>query len=87
MEEKKQYNGVFARGWSRLLKERYRLNTSQLLRIARSGGTGLPIGSVEIYKYLWANRLDVFRPDYLATFEQNDKRNNKVDGNAEGGDQ
>ena len=69
------------------MKEKYGLNTSQLLHIARSGSVGLHPELTKVYAFLWKNRLDVFRPDYLATFEQNDKRNNKVDGYGEGGDQ
>ena len=76
MEEKKQYDRIFARGWSAAVKERFGINTSKLLRIVRSGGLGLSPDGKEVYAHLWNNRLDLFRPDYLATFEQNDKRNN-----------
>ena len=74
MGAKKTYDRIFARGWSRLLKERYGLNTSQLLRIARSGGVGLHPELTKVYAFLWKNRLDVFRPEYIDTFEANDKR-------------
>lgn len=76
MDGKKPYDRIFARGWSAAVKERFGIDTTKLLRIARSGGQGLSPANKEVYAYLWDNRLDLFRPDYLATFEQNDKRNN-----------
>lgn len=75
MGAKKTYDRIFARGWSAAVKERFGIDTPKLLRIVRSGGLGLSPANKEVYTYLWENRLDLFRPDYLSTFEQNDRRN------------
>jgi len=73
MAEKRKYELVFSRGWAQMAREQFGIDQVKLLRIARSGGIGLPPESIEIYRYLWENRLMVFRPCYLKTFERNDK--------------
>ena len=74
----KLFGAVTSQEISDALKEQFGIDTTKLLRIVRSGGLGLSPANKEVYAYLWDNRLDLFRPDYLATFEQNDKRNQPI---------
>lgn len=71
---KKNNTGYFVRGAEKELMAKYgRKSPHFLWRIADSGGLGLSLDDNSIYEYLWRNRRTYLRPEFLSTFETNDK--------------
>lgn len=77
-KKKKKNRRVFARGWNAEAQRLFGLSTSQLLAVATSGGQGLLGAKLEAYLWMWDNRHDALRPDFLPRFEAADRRHTET---------
>lgn len=79
MEEKKMVRHMFNHGKLAMLQRMSGYSTpASIRRIALSGGVGLDEQRQEIYDYMWKNKVQLFRPEFLKRFVKEHMTNAKL---------